>query len=114
MPQIVELGPLTMSREGDRCRFTLSAPDQMTLNLPRDYQQHLSEKLGDLLAENAEISITFDLEDLPGISSRQLGVMLALRKALRARCERLPLTGVSPGVQRLLAVTRTDQFFEIE
>ena len=114
MSEIVELGPLEMSREGDRCRFTLSAPHQMTLTLPKGYQQHLSQKLGDLLAEGAEISVTLDLEDLPGISSRQLGVMLALRKALRARSDRLPLSGVSPGVRRLLAVTRTDQFFDFE
>jgi len=54
-----------------------------------------------------------DLQGLPAISSRHLGLMLALQKALAGHYQRLPMTGISDGVRRLLNLTRTAQFFEI-
>jgi anti-anti-sigma regulatory factor len=54
-----------------------------------------------------------DLQELPAISSRQLGLMLALQKALADRHDKLCITGLSTGVRRLLNLTRTAQFFDI-
>jgi len=108
-----DLGPLTLSQAGNQWRFTLTAPTEMTLELPPDYDRHLSEKLQRLLARAGEPNVVMDLQDLPAISSRQLGLMLALQKALRDRRERLPITGISPPVRRLLNLTRTAQFFDI-
>ena len=42
-----------------------------------------------------------------------LGLMLALQKTLADRGERLRLTGISPGVRRLLDLTRTNRFFDV-
>lgn len=108
-----DLGPLTLNREGDVLRFTLAAPEQMTLDLPPNYENHLEHQLAEVLAAQPQVRATMDLQDLPAISSRQLGVMLALHKALRARIGRLPVTGVSEPVRRLFEMTRTDQFFEV-
>jgi len=86
---------------------------EMTLELPPDYERFLEEHLEDIAGR--EVSrVEFDLQGLPAISSRQLGLMLALQKTLRSRFGTLPLRGVSDGVRRLLALTQTARFFQIE
>ena len=113
-PQTPDLGPLTLTQDADRWRFTLTAPSEMTLELPLDYQRFLSEKLRPLLTPSQSPAIEMDLQNLPAISSRQLGLMLALQKSLADRHERLCVTGLSTGVRRLLNLTRTAQFFNID
>jgi ABC-type transporter Mla MlaB component len=108
-----DLGPLTLAAARDRWRFTLTNPNEMTLELPPDYEQFLRKRLEPFLKSRAEPAIEMDLEDLPAISSRHLGLMLSLRKALADRCEHLQVRGISPGVRRLLKLTRTSQFFDI-
>lgn len=107
------LGPLTLTQEGDRWRFTLTTPSEMMLELPSDYEQFLSERLEPLLRAAELPPIEMDLRGLPAISSRQLGLMLALQRALADRCKKLCVTGLSDGVRRLLNLTRTEQFFKI-
>jgi anti-anti-sigma regulatory factor len=104
---------LTLAAARDRWRFTLTNPNEMTLELPPDYEQFLRKRLEPFLKSRAEPAIEMDLEDLPAISSRHLGLMLSLRKALADRCEHLQVRGISPGVRRLLKLTRTSQFFDI-
>jgi anti-anti-sigma regulatory factor len=111
--EIPDLGPLTLSQKGDRWRFTLTTPHEMTLELPADYDRHLTAKLKPLFGPGRKPAIEMDLQGLPAISSRHLGLMLALQKALADHCQRLPLTGISDGVRRLLNLTRTVQFFDI-
>ena len=113
MAETADLGPLTLMHEGLDYRFVLSAPEQISLEIPPQYDSHIAGRLGEILPSDTEISCVMDLQGLPAISSRQLGLMLALHKALRGRVPRLPLTGVSRGVERLLDLTRTAQFFEI-
>ena len=108
-----DLGPLTLNREGDVLRFTLADPERMTLDLPPNYEHHLTHELAEVIGTQPQVRATIDLQDLPAISSRQLGVLLALHKALRERIGRLPVTGVSEPVRRLFELTRTDQFFEV-
>ena len=107
-----DLGPLSLGQDGERWRFTLTSPEEMTLELPPDYEHFLSERLKPVLGARAEPRVVMDLQGLPAISSRQLGLMLALHKALSKRVDRLPITGISDGVRRLLDLTRTAQFFE--
>ena len=83
------------------------------LELPPDYERFLVERLRPLLDPGKSPAVEIDLENLPGISSRQLGLMLALQKALADHYEKLCVTGLSDGVRRLLNLTRTEQFFEI-
>ena len=113
MSQTPDLGPLTLTQERDRWRFTLTTPGEIMLELPSDYERFLTERLRPLLGPAAPPAIEMDLQGLPGISSRQLGLMLALQKSLADRCEKLCVTGLSEGVRRLLNLTRTEQFFEI-
>ena len=113
MAETLDLGPLTMTCEGDTCRFTLTAPEQMMLDVPPQYDRRLSEQLADVFAAGSESAIVMDLQGLPAISSRQLGVMLALQKAQRVRGDRLTVAGASRSVQHLLKVTRTEQFFTL-
>jgi anti-anti-sigma factor len=111
--QAHDLGPLTLAAKKNHWRFTLTAPTEMTLELPPDYEHFLHEKLEPFLRSSEQLKIEMDLQDLPAISSRHLGLMLALQKALVGQCDRLRITGVSPGVRRLLSLTRTNQFFDI-
>jgi anti-anti-sigma regulatory factor len=53
-----------------------------------------------------------DLQCLPALSSRQLGTMLTLRKALE-QYGGLWLTHVSESARQLLALTRMDRFYNI-
>ena len=113
MADTVDLGQLVLTRGTECCRFTLAAPTQPVLELPANLERQLGERLANLLAAGDRPAVVLDLEGIPAISSRQLGVMLTLSKVLRDSVPRLPLKGVSGGVRRLLEVTRTDQFFEI-
>jgi anti-anti-sigma factor len=108
-----KLGPLNVEREAAAYRFTIANPAEMSLELPADYDEFLATRLSDVM-QDQDAHFELDLRGLPAISSRQLGLMLALQKALRGRCERLTLCGVSEGVRRLLGMTRTDRFFIIE
>ena len=111
--QTIDLGPLTLAREGRTWCFTLSAPHEMTLELPPDYESDLRRALQPLIDDAPPATIVMDLQDLPAISSRHLGLMLALHKALGDCCGRVRLAGLSPAVRRLLDLTRTERFFEL-
>ena len=108
-----DLGPLTLAAGGDLWRFTLTSSTEMMLELPPDYEHFLRERLERFLQLPGQPTIEMDLQDLPAISSRHLGLMLSLQRTLADRCERLRITGISPGVRRLLNLTRTSQFFDI-
>jgi anti-anti-sigma factor len=112
--ELPSLGPLTMSLAEDGLRFTLTAPREMTLELPPDYEQFLAEKLEPFLAADPKPQVVMDLQGLLAISSRQLGLLLALHKTLADRYKRLTVTGVSDPVRHLLELTRTAQFFELD
>lgn len=108
-----DLGPLRVENSGNTIRFTLTAPNEMTLDLPPNYETQLAAQLPSLIGSEAKPAILMDLQNIPAISSRQLGVMLALHKALRTQSKKLKVTNTSPGVRHLFAVTRTAQFFEL-
>ena len=112
MPEAPDFGPLNLERRAGECRFTMAAPDSMLLDLPPDYHTILAGQLAAIFAAEPQTSLVFDLRNVPAISSRQLGLMLELQKAARARHPRLPLTGVSSGVRELLETTQTVRFFE--
>jgi anti-anti-sigma regulatory factor len=111
MTDRIDLGPLQLTRRQQCATLTLSDPDEVTLEIPAEYDQALHATIDQMLAEG--VSVEMDLEGLPGISSRQLALMLTLRKLVLEQQPRLPLRGVTPGVQRVLELTRTCQFFEV-
>ena len=113
LSEVRDLGPLTLTQEGEHWCFTITAPSEIMLELPPNYERFLTERLERLTSASRDLQVEMDLAEAPALSSRQLGLMLALHKALADYCDRLPLVRVSPGVRRLLDLTRTIQFFEL-
>ena len=114
MSESPDLGPLNLLHDGSVWRFTLGQPSDVTLEVPPDYDQRLTEALGSVIDANDTSPAVIDLEGVPAISSRQLGLMLALRRTLYRRGEALRIIGLSDGVRRLLELTRTEQFFQFD
>lgn len=112
--QTCELGPLTLTLEGSRWGFSLTNPTEMTMDLPPDYEEFLRKKLRRHFQAGEPQEVAMNLEDLPAISSRHLGLLLSLQKVLSENALRLAVRGASPGVRRLLRLTRTEKFFDFE
>jgi anti-anti-sigma regulatory factor len=111
MADTIDLGPLRLSRDGDLATVTLSDPNAVTLEIPQDFEAETREKLSSVL--DANIKLEVDLEDLPALNSRQLGLLLVLHKVCEPEA-RLKLRRVSSSVKRALELTRVDRFFVCE
>jgi anti-anti-sigma regulatory factor len=109
-----DLTPLALRREGNRLEFVLRTQDDILGQLPDDYEARLSRTLDEILAGADTPTATINLDDVPGLSSRQLGSLIALGKVLRPRFGTVPLVGVSPSVRHLLEMTRTNQLFQLD
>jgi len=57
--------------------------------------------------------VCIDLENLPAISSKQLGAMLAVRKACHSD-QKVRVLNLRPNVRELLLITKLGDFFEWE
>lgn len=112
MSQPSNLGPLKVVAAGKAWRISLPASDELMPDLPADLEKRLSSGLADLLRQSESSRIFLDLNNMPAISSHQLGLMLALQKALRDKLGKLPVSGASDTVRKLLEMTNTAQFFE--
>jgi anti-anti-sigma regulatory factor len=113
LSSIPDLSPLALHREGDHLRFAIRPQDEIMAQLPEDYEDILADRLSELLADEGGWTVELDLRDVPGLSSRQLGSLIALGKVLRPRFGAIPVTHVSPPVRHLLELTRTDQLFRM-
>lgn len=110
MDEQLDLGPLIAVRHGDCATVTFSGASALDLEIPDNYEADLRDQLDELMA--AGVRFELDLQNLPGVSSRQLGLLIILHKVVRDAQPRLPLRGVTPAVRHVLEVTRTSQFFE--
>jgi len=110
---VPDVSPLELQRTGDHLRFVLAAHSDMLAELPADYEQLLTSRLQQILTEPKPLTIEVSLEDRPGISSRQLGSLIALQKVQRPRFGRIPLTGVSEGLRHLLTRTHIAKLFDV-
>ena len=108
-----DVSPLELQRRGNHLRFVLASHSDALAELPADYEQLLAARLQEILAEPGALTIEVDLAGRPGVSSRQLGSLIALQKVLRPRFGRIPLTGLSESIRHLLARTHIDQLFEV-
>lgn len=108
----LDLSPLQLERQGDCLHITLSPTGDMLPELPADYDRVLADQLHPLLSADLR-RVLADLQNAAAISSRQLGALIAVQRVLRPRFGALPLCGVSDGVRRLLALTRTDELFRL-
>lgn len=100
-------------RDGEWCIRFNDRADPMC-EIPADYDASLEGQFGPLCRLPGELRLFVDLSGVPAISSRQLGILIAVQRILRPRIERLPIRNAGPSVQRLLDVTRTDRFFEVQ
>lgn len=109
----IDLTPLALRRAGSHLQFFLKTLEDILPELPDDYERLLARRLADILQEPAPLTAEINLQSIPGVSSRQLGSLIALGKVLRPRFGRLRVTGVSAAVHHLLELTRTDQLFDV-
>lgn len=109
----LDLTPLALHRAGSHLQFFLKTLEDILPELPGDYEHLLARRLGNILQEPAPLTAEINLQNVVGVSSRQLGSLIALEKVLRPRFGRLRVTGVSPAVRHLLELTRTDQLFDL-
>lgn len=105
------LGHLKTRVESGRITFTLVRPEGLEHGLPPSFELRLGHELQALVDRGAEVVL--DMQNVAGVGSRQLGVMLALYRVLRSRHPRLRLLNAHENVRRLLELSRTAQFFEI-
>lgn len=110
----IHLGPLVAIGTGSEVRFTLARSPGFELDLPADYELQLREGLATAIAADGFSRAFIDLQDLPAITSYQLGALLALRKVLSPHQPRTPIINATPTVRRVLAATNTAQFFILE
>ncbi len=108
-----DVSPLELQRSGNHLRFVLGSHSDALAELPADYEQLLTSRLEEILAEPKPLTIEVNLQDRPGISSRQLGSLIALQKVLRPRFGRIPLTGLSEGIRHLLSRTHIEKLFDV-
>lgn len=106
------IGPITVETGPAAVRFRFTHPDMMTLEIPVSLEGELSAFLDQRLQDVRGKRFVIDLENLPAVSSRQLGMMLTIRKL----CEpigSLELESVSEPVRYLLKMTRMSGYFNL-
>lgn len=114
MSESDRFGPIELRRADGEWRFSFADPGEKLLELPPNFEQDLTGRLAELGPAADGTRIVCDLGNAPALSSRHLGVLISLHKAVRAWTRKLRIVGSSPGVRHLFAVTRTGQFFEVD
>lgn len=113
MSQSSNLGPLKIVAVGDTWHVSLPSSDELAPDLPPNLDRLLLSEFTEFFRRATSNRVTLDLNGVPAISSHQLGLMLALQKALREKIGKLPITGASDSVLKLLEMTNTAQFFDV-
>lgn len=112
MSDSAEIGPLNLQRTQAGLQLTFKEVEDPLPDLPPDLDAMLEAELSPWLAASPPV-VALDLSITPAISSRQLGFMIALQKAVRKKLGRLHVIGASENIRRLLETTNTAQFFEL-
>lgn len=109
----LELGPVHLALTFHEAVFSLLESDELMLEVPPTFRPTIDDALGALRPLLRTRGLVFDLRWLPGITSRQLGIVLTVRAACR-RIGPLVLRNVSPGVERLLHLTQLAALLPLE
>ena len=110
MSQAESIGPLSVSVGPTEVRLWFADPDDSLLELPAGLEAELSAFAGDCGGDLLGKSVVIDLQGTAFVSSRQLGVMLTVRKVLSSDSP-VSLVNVSSGLSRILVVTGLDRHF---
>ncbi len=112
MIETSDIGPIRIEIHPGEVRFRFANPQTMTLEVPVSLEEELAHHLAAHEAEIAGKRLVIDLEGLPAVSSRQLGIMLTIRKTCQPYGT-TDLESVSDGVRYLLDLTRMAQYFSL-
>lgn len=112
MSQPHTIEPLTITFKEKEAVFRFSDPNEMVLEVPATLEHDLRSFVESNEAEISKRTLVFDLTGAPAISSRQLGVLLAVRHSVSGGGP-LMLRGVTDRVRRLLEMTCMEQFFTL-
>jgi anti-anti-sigma regulatory factor len=107
-----DIGPVRIEIDASQVSFAFADPKAMTLEVPISLEEEITDYLAAHMADVTDKQYVIDLQNLPAVSSRQLGIMLTIRKI----CEPLGpvrVEGVSQGVRYLLDLTRMSQYFDL-
>ena len=117
MSETFEVSPFVASVESDAVVFRF---DRNSFAHGFEYPPNLEGLLAGVVADRPERfasrRIVIDLEDLPAISSKQLGAMLAIRQICAAdpsgSGSKILVRNLRPNVRELLQITKLGDFFE--
>ncbi len=107
-----EIGPIRVEADASEVRFRFVNPHIMTLEIPVSLEEELSTYLQLNQASVTGKRLVIDLVDLAAVSSRQLGMMLTIRKICQPFGP-VELEAVSDGVRYLLNLTRMAKYFNL-
>lgn len=112
MSKTIEVTPFAVEIGAETATFRF---DPATFEKGHEYPPNLAGMIAGVCevhaADFAGRRIVIDLEDLPAISSKQLGAMLAVRQSCAAD-GRVRLLNLRPNVRELLHVTKLGDFFD--
>ncbi|NOX57322.1 MAG: hypothetical protein GXP29_00490 [Planctomycetes bacterium] len=112
MSATLELTPFLIESEETKVTFRF---DPASLEQGYEYPANLETRLEELVEQNpnhfGNREVQVDLESLPAISSKQLGAMLAIRKACVPNSS-VRVLNLRPNVLQLLQVTKLGDFFD--
>lgn len=110
--ETADIGPIRIEIDEAQVRFRFVNPKAMTLEIPISLEEETADYLAEHRAAVTGKQFVINLQDLPAVSSRQLGIMLTIRKI----CDPIGpvrLENVSEGVRYLLNLTRMSQYFNL-
>lgn len=108
----VALGPMRVAFTGPAVIFRFSDPGAMMLEIPGRLESAVRELLAERQSDFAGREIVVDLNNLPALTSRQLGILLMLREVCLPLGP-VALRNVSPPVGYLLQLTKMRKLFQL-
>ena len=112
MPETIDVSPFVVTIGESEVTFRF---DRASFEQGFEYPPNLEGMITNLVDSQpgllASRRACIDLEDLPAISSKQLGAMLAVRKTC-APDRKVPVLNLRPNVRELLHITKLSDFFK--
>jgi len=107
-----QIGLLTIEVTPSQVVFRFANPHAMMLEIPVSLEEELARFLEEHRGELEGKRFLIDLQNLPALSSRQLGMMLTVRKLCQS-LGTVELEGLSGSVRHLLHMTRMARYFNL-
>lgn len=110
MADSFEIASLTVSLDGDQAIVRFGSEDDLCDMHTTDLEQRLTAELqegGRLAGKRLVVA----LEDMPALSSRQLGTLMSIQRA-SGTGGKLTVRGARRNVRELFALTKMGEFFD--